>query len=119
MARRRKKLITTDEAKPAKKQHTRCCSDCPWSVEALPGWTGSLTPEEWLQVARTDQAVPCHVHPNRQCAGIAVYRRNVCKLVRGDALVLPADRERVFATPVAFLAHHADSNPPEEEDDDE
>lgn len=104
---KRKQLVSSDEAKPKVTQHRRPCSDCPWARSALPGWLGSLTAGEWLEVARSDEAVPCHAHAGPQCAGLAVYRRNTCKLPVGDALVLPADRQAVFATPAEFMAHHA------------
>lgn len=43
----------------------------------------------------------------RLCAGAAVFFANICKSSRDrDRLVLPPDRETVFAWPAEFLAHH-------------
>lgn len=90
-----------------KVQHTEPCTDCPWARAALPGWTGALPPEDWVQVAHRDDRVECHTISNMQCAGLAVYRRNVAKSPRDPKILsLPADRVRVFATPMEFLKHH-------------
>lgn len=32
-----KKLLSSEDAVKGQKQHTKPCSDCPWSREALPG----------------------------------------------------------------------------------
>lgn len=101
-----RKLITRDEAVEGKVQHTRPCSDCPWSRESVNGWLGGGTPEEWVRTAHSDQVVDCHAIKNTQCAGIAIYRRNVCKMAYPPNLKLEADREAVFATPMEFTAHH-------------
>lgn len=101
-----RQLISSAEAVDAKCQHERPCSDCPWSRNALPGWLGSLTAEEWIQVAHSDAHVDCHALRGAQCAGIAIYRRNVCKRVEAPNMTLPPDREAVFAWPPEFLDHH-------------
>jgi len=46
--------------------------------------------------------------PNQQCAGLAVYRRNICKSPRpgSGALVLDSDKLNVFANPMEFMDHH-------------
>lgn len=108
MARKRpRKLISSDEAVPAKTQHTGPCSDCPWAREALKGWLGGSSVEEWLDCARGDDPVPCHALKGAQCAGLAVFRANIAKLPRNpETLRLPADRERIFATPAEFAEHH-------------
>lgn len=103
----RRQLVSSDEARPAKKQHGRPCDDCPFARHALSGWLGSLTKEEWLQVAHGEVQGECHVATGVQCAGMAIYRSNICKLPRDkSALVLPADRESCFATPMEFSRHH-------------
>lgn len=102
----RRKLIAAGQMPPAKAQITRPCTDCPMARNALPGWLGGATPEEYARLSHSDALVSCHVHGNVQCAGMAIYRRNVCKRVDPPGLVLPADREAVFATPMEFLAHH-------------
>lgn len=108
MAKRsRRQLISSDEAVPRAEQHTQPCSDCPWSKTALPGWLGGVPLETWLKEAHGDAVVPCHTCGNQQCAGIAIYRRNVCKSSRDPtALRLPADREKVFASPQEFREYH-------------
>lgn len=104
---KRKQLITIDEAKPAKGQHTKPCSDCPWSRESLPGWLGGVSVDTWLKEAHGNVDIPCHTLKGAQCAGSAIYRTNVLKRnVADGVLLLPADRTRVFATPMEFKAHH-------------
>ena len=108
-----RQLISANEATPVQRQITQPCSDCPFSRRALAGWLGSLSPHEWLAAAHGEALVDCHAHvfPQGgapQCAGIAIYRRNVGKRSRNPAcLRLSADRERVFAWPVEFLTHHS------------
>lgn len=101
-----RKLVTSDQATPSCKPLSKGCSDCPWTRQSLPGWLGGNSAKEWLQRAHTDTLVPCHTTGNQQCAGLAIYRRNVSKSVRPPLQVLPPDRERVFATPIEFVAHH-------------
>lgn len=103
----RRQLITSDEAVPATCQHTKACSDCPWSRDSLPGWLGGNTAQEWIGFAHTETLIPCHVLDGAECAGAAIYRRNAGKLVRPGLLRLPADKDAVFATPMEFLAHHS------------
>ncbi len=102
-----RRLISSDEAVPAKGQHTSPCSDCPFARASLPGWLGGETVENWLQDAHGEGIIPCHVLAGAQCAGAAIYRRNVLKRPRDpEVLVLGADRVTVFATPPEFAAHH-------------
>jgi hypothetical protein len=104
---KRRQLISTREAIPAKGQHHKPCTDCPWARTALPGWLGGSTAEEWVQCAHADGTIACHVHEGAQCAGAAIYRANMVKLPRDpDALRLPANRALVFATPDEFRNHH-------------
>lgn len=106
---KKRQLLTNEDAKPRSTQHKSPCSDCPWARKALPGWLGSLTADEWVVVAHGDGVVPCHTVGNQQCAGMAIYRANVCKSVRPQdppAVVLPADRKKVFASPMEFKEHH-------------
>lgn len=102
-----RKLIASGETPPAKKQITRPCSDCPMARTALNGWLGGATPEEYAQLAHSDTIVSCHVQTNVQCAGMAIYRRNVCKRVTPPGLILPADHAAVFSNPMEFKAHHS------------
>jgi hypothetical protein len=104
---RKGQLISSDEATPAKGQHVKPCSDCPWTTRALPGWTGGIDPADWLADVHGEAIVCCHVHEGAQCAGAAIYRANVYKSPRNlEALRLPANRLTVFTSPAAFLAHH-------------
>lgn len=103
-----KQLISSDEAKESSCQHKSPCSDCPWSRKSLKGWLGSLNTEEWLQIAHNDVVVNCHVISNQQCAGLAIYRKNICKSPRpgSGVLLLDSDKLNVFANPMEFMDHH-------------
>lgn len=103
----KRKLITYDEAARTETQHTKPCSDCPFARDALAGWLGGSTPEEWMRMAHGETKFECHAILPHECAGAAIYRANVCKRPPEDTLELPADRTAVFATPMEFLAHHA------------
>ena len=100
-------LKTSDQAVKATCQHKKPCADCPWSRNAVPGWLGSSSSEQWIQEAHSDSIIPCHTLDGAQCAGAAIYRKNVCKSPRyKDVLVLPADREAVFKSPMEFKEYH-------------
>ena len=102
-------LKTYHEAKPAKKQHTSPCSDCPFARKALNGWLGNSSAEEWIQAVHGEALIDCHTVSNQQCAGSAIYRANVCKSTRrNDVLRLPADCIKVFASMTEFLNHHTE-----------
>jgi len=102
-----RKLIASDEARPSKKQPLLPCSDCPFARDSLCGWLGNMSAEEWILAVHGEAYVDCHVISNQQCAGVAIYRANVCKLPRRrDTLRLPPNKLRVFASPNEFLAHH-------------
>ncbi|MDP8249953.1 hypothetical protein [Pseudochrobactrum saccharolyticum] len=102
-----RQLVSSDEAIDGKVQHKKPCSDCPWARTALNGWLGSASPDEWLRNAHSDTMVDCHTIRNTQCAGLAIYRRNVCKSVLPPLLKLEANKEIVFATPMEFKEHHS------------
>lgn len=101
-----RKLISSDEAYQGKCQHIKPCSDCPWRRDAINGWLGGNTVDEWVKFAHSDVIIPCHVIDNQQCAGAAIYRRNVAKLAWPPNIKLEADRETVFASPMEFIKHH-------------
>lgn len=101
-----RRLISSAEAVVGKTQHTKPCSDCPMARASLNGWLGGATPEEYVRLAHSDHVVDCHAIQGQQCAGMAIYRRNVCKRADPPNLKLPADRELVFATPMQFIEHH-------------
>ena len=103
----KRRLISSEEARPAAGQHKKPCSDCPWARTSLPGWLGSASVEEWVAEAHGEGVIECHALTGAQCAGAAIYRTNVCKSPRDPSiLLLPADRERVFAAPKEFTSHH-------------
>lgn len=104
----KRKLITVNEATPAGKQIKKPCSDCPWARDALNGWLGGNATHEWIIFAHGESRIECHVHPDVQCAGAAIYRANVCKSPRDRSqLVLPPNTKLVFANAGEFIAHHA------------
>ena len=104
---RKGQLKSSADAVPAKRQHKGPCSDCPWSRQALPGWLGGQSADEWIGHAHGESRVECHTLAGAQCAGMAIYRANACKSPRDpEALRLPADRTLVFVTPAEFQAHH-------------
>ena len=110
--RRRRQLVTSDEAVPVTHQHRQPCSDCPWARVALRGWLGDATADTWLRDAHGEARIECHTLLGAQCAGAAIYRANVCKRPRDpETLLLPADKATVFATPAEFTAHHAEPGP--------
>lgn len=101
------KCITSDKAVERKRQHKTPCSDCPWRRDSLPGWLGGLQPGEWVALAHSEGSAACHTIRDKACAGLAIYRANVCKSVRDPkALRLPVDHNTVFSMPVQFLLHH-------------
>lgn len=106
-----RQLLTSDDAVVTPKQHTKPCADCPWARKALPGWLGPCTADEWVQIAHADVTVDCHTCASpdggsHQCAGVAIYRANVCKLAYAPQLKLSPDRELVFSSPMEFKQHH-------------
>jgi hypothetical protein len=101
-----RRLISSKEAMPAKGQHVKPCTDCPFARTALHGWLGSISVTDWLRLAHGDGPIECHVLEGAECAGAAIYRRNVAKMPGPGVLRLEADRNLVFATPMEFTAHH-------------
>lgn len=101
-----RQLLVGSQAKPRKKQHTSPCSDCPWARKALPGWLGNSTADEWLATVHGEALIECHT-TDKQCAGAAIFRGNVCKVPRDpNILTLPADRVKVFSWNKEFKDHH-------------
>jgi hypothetical protein len=108
----RRQLITYDQAKPAKKQHTKPCSDCPFARTAVRGWLGPYTAEEWVRLIHGEGKVECHTLIGPQCAGAAIYRGNVCKDPRDSSLLtLPKNVTLVFRNPQEFMTHHTGKKP--------
>lgn len=117
-----KRFVSTDEAVLIPAQHNHPCDDCPFSVYSINGWLGGHRPEDFIHIAMSDELYPCHAltGPKReklQCAGLAVFRANMCKIPRDKrALRLPKDRVKVFLTTQEFIAHHQVPWIDEEED---
>lgn len=94
------------------KQHVLPCGECPWRRGSIRGWlgmeAGQLTlPTLWLSRALGEVFVQCHCRAGLQCAGIAIFRANICKLPRyPEILRLEPDRSLVFATLGEFMKHH-------------
>ena len=106
----RRRLVSSNEATPAKAQHVRPCDDCPWRRDSIAGWLGPGSPGAWLQAAHGDGRINCHALTGVQCAGAAIYRTNVCKRPRNpELLLLAANKRDVFATPDEFRSHHVAS----------
>lgn len=96
------------------------CNDCPWRRNAVRGWLGPQTAEEWIILAHSDEEIACHqtipdgfddseqpTDDLTACAGAAIFRANVCKSPRMIDYSLPADRSKVFSWNNEFLEHHA------------
>lgn len=102
-----RKLIASNEGTESPVQHTRPCTDCPFRRDSLKGWLGGSTPMAFVAAAQGDGRMDCHVIVNRECAGAAIFRSNICKRPRDPyVLRLPANRDDVFSSPVEFQAHH-------------
>ena len=102
-----RKLVTSGQSRRTARQHKKPCSDCPWDRKSLKGWLGDMDADEWLRTVHSEAMIKCHVCSNQQCAGAAIYRRNVGKLLRDEKLlVLEKDTTTVFANPMEFKAHH-------------
>lgn len=102
-----KKLISSDEAVPVSRQPTVPCSDCPFRVDALPGWLGGSSTQDFVEIALSDVPYTCHALLRVQCAGLAIFRANICKLPRDrSVLKLAANKKTVFASVNAFHAYH-------------
>jgi hypothetical protein len=105
------KLITGDEAKVTLRQHTSPCSDCPFRRDSIQGWLGELSVDDWIQLAHGEGQADCHTTKQSNgagwhCAGLAIYRANVCKSVHDpNAFRLPKDTEKVFSFG-EFKKHH-------------
>ena len=108
------KMITGDEAKVTKKQHTMPCSDCPFRRDSIPGWLGTLTVDDWVELAHGEGSADCHTTKQKKdgkgwaCAGLAIYRANVAKAPRDpNAMRLKPDTTLVFSFG-EFRKHHSE-----------
>ncbi len=88
-------------------QHKIPCGDCPFRRVSAPGWLGEYEPQDLLEYAHGEVKYDCHTKTGSQCAGMAIYRGNMCKSPRDKSiLALPANRSVVFSTPKEFINHH-------------
>ena len=103
----RRQLLTVDDAKPAKGQHKKPCSDCPFVRTAVNGWLGDMSIEQWISCVVGESRLECHTLLGAQCAGAAIFRSNIAKRPRDRSLLLlPQNRTLVFSTPGEFQTHH-------------
>ena len=106
-------LTSGDEAVACERQIEAPCHDCPFARASLPGWLGSMSVDEWIRDVHGEAQINCHAFLGPQCAGAAIYRRNVAKKPHSAALLLlPADRKLVFASPTEFREHHGEPDIP-------
>jgi hypothetical protein len=104
----KRRCINSEEAPKSKEQQTVPCGDCPFARNALRGWLGGNTVEQWVVTLNGDHKIPCHAIRGPQCAGAAILRSNICKRPRDKSvLLLPADRKKVFAGLHEFKEHHS------------
>ena len=109
------------------------CGECPFRRCAPAGWLGNATPEEFINTALADDAMPCHPTVDytrddwresmveegtkvQHCVGARIFFANQCKLPRnpvyllaqqnGEVIKMAADRAAVFSNRAEFLAHH-------------
>lgn len=103
---RRRQLLTHEDAVKTGVQHTKPCSDCPWARASLPGWLGNNSAEDWIAAAIGEGSADCHT-TDKACAGFAIFRANICKVPRDpNALRLQPNTIICFANDKEFLAHH-------------
>lgn len=104
-------MKSIDQANEVPKQMKTPCEDCPFRRKSIAGWPGGMTPGDYAALAHSDSVIKCHTKtlPSKeqmQCAGAAIYRKNVCKMARTPNLSLPGNTKDVFATVLEFLEHH-------------
>lgn len=104
----KRRCVNTEEAPKSKEQHTTPCGDCPFARNALKGWLGGNTVEQWMLTLNGDHKIPCHAIRGPQCAGAAILRTNICKRPRDNSVMtLPANKKTVFASLEEFKQHHS------------
>lgn len=109
------RFVSSDQAKTTSKQHSKPCSDCPWSRKSISGWLGPHDADTWLRIAHGDGRIECHALKGRQgnwqCAGAAIYRANVCKSVPyPEVMRLPSNTKLVFGFHEFKPHHEGDAN---------
>lgn len=106
------------------KQHKTPCAECPFRRASAAGWLGASSPQEFMDQARNELRMPCHLHIDYEqpdwegqvpdaprCAGHAIFLRNTCNMPRDRELAdfvktVERDSEKVFQWPQEFIKHH-------------
>ena len=99
-------------------QHKKPCSECPFNWRCESGLLGGASPDVYCGQINLAFWLPCHCSKNyqgkasdvnevSQCAGAAIFRANVHKMLRHpEALRLPRDEKTCFASDQEFREHH-------------
>lgn len=100
------------------------CNECPFIRTCAPGWLGSYTAQEYLDLTMDEADMPCHKEVDytdrhwretqyprvSRCAGSMIFFRNQLKMPRDPNLIetwrIVRTRDDVFETPAEFMAHH-------------
>jgi hypothetical protein len=115
---------STDKA-PFRPYNKTPCKQCPFRKTAMAGWLGAAPPEMFIGNIMGEVPSPCHSSINydkeknweekwragklgKLCTGALIMAANSAKQARDQRMlpVVPPDKETVFETPHAFLAHH-------------
>lgn len=95
-----------------KQQHKKPCRECPFSRKSEPGDLGFSTPLDFVQMAMSEHKEPCATHQHLQCAGLAIFRANICKDPRDKSILsLRSNHKLVFSDIYEFIDHHSPFDP--------
>lgn len=111
------KMTPFTQASVVAKQPVKPCHDCPFARQAIPEWLGPHDAHTWLALAHGEGMAECHAtkgpcNEHYECAGLAIYRRNVCKVIKEPGLRVETDTELVFGSPKEFAEHHGEQFDP-------
>jgi hypothetical protein len=100
----------------------KMCKTCPWRKQAIAGWLGSASPEEFIQCISKEIKLPCHsaidyerddwkeqIERGPHCAGALLANRKLCKLPRDpehSRLVKEIEDDEDHISPREFLDKH-------------
>jgi len=101
------------------------CRECPFRKDSAPGWLGSYTPQEVMEVVVNDGPFLCHsrvdyddddwddedaLAVHEECAGSMIFARRLCKLSRDREKSrgqMQVDKDFPILFPAAeFIQHH-------------
>jgi len=101
------------------------CAECPFRPTSAPGWLGSYTPQEVIDVIRGDGDFLCHPKVDyedpdwddeeklmeyEECAGSMIFARKMCKRSRDREKAAGQDRVNLDAEILypaeKFIEHH-------------